>query len=208
MTDNQIKSGWMEGFPPTDDKIISVERGNHNSWPQTKWTYSNIQQLAPTKPIWRGAGAARPLELKDAGFESSTVQSYDNRSLSWPESMEATDTDAIGVLHGGVLVHESYFDGADPHKPHLIMSCAKSFAGALAEMLIDEGMLANDALIPEYLPELKGTAWEDATLCQVLDMLIGMEFDEDYLNPKSEIWKYLRAGGMCRGRPGRVNPDT
>ena len=206
MTDKQIETGWMEGCPPPEDKLISVERGNHRSLPQKRWAYSNIQQLVPTKSIWRGAGAAQALELKNAGFEQLTINSLDGRSLTWPEAMEATDTDAFGVLHQGKLVHESYYAESGPHKPHLIMSCAKSFAGTLAEMMIDEGVLAGETLVPEYLPELKGTAWEDATLRQVLDMLIGMEFDEDYLNPSSEVFRYLRAGGMVQGKPGPGEP--
>jgi CubicO group peptidase (beta-lactamase class C family) len=83
-----------------------------------------------------------------------------------------------------------------------VQSCAKSFAGVLAEMLIEQGVLNEDVLIPDYLPEMTQTAWGDATLRQVMDMLIGMRFDENYADPDSEVWRYLRAGGMLPSVPG------
>jgi CubicO group peptidase (beta-lactamase class C family) len=204
--DRDHKTGWMEGFPPPEDKIISVERGNHYQWPQLRWTFSNIQQLAPTKCIWRGAEAAWPLELQDASLDRLSIDCDDGRKLSWREALEVTDTDGLAVLHRGELVHETYLGYCGPHTIHLMMSCAKSFAGVLAEMLIDEGVLDEHALIPQYLPELHGTAWEDASLRQVMDMLVGMEFHEDYTDPGSEVWRYLRAGGMVAGEPGDGEP--
>jgi hypothetical protein len=81
MDEKQIEKGWMKGFPPPEDKVISIDRGNYNSWPQIKWTFSNAQQLRPTKSIWRGPGAAQQLELNDAGFDRLTIESQDGRSL-------------------------------------------------------------------------------------------------------------------------------
>jgi len=198
--------GWMEGFPPPVDKTISVDQGNHYHWPQLRWTFSNTQQLVPTKSIWRGTGAAKPLELKDAGFDQLEITSLDGKNLSWQEALETSDTDGFAVLYKGDLVYETYLGYCGPHKTHLIMSCAKSFAGAVAEMLITEGILDEKALIPQYLPELENTAWGDATLRQVMDMLIDMEFYEDYLDLSSDVWKYLRAGGMVAGKPNEGEP--
>ncbi len=192
--------GWMEGFPPPADKLISVDKGNHYNWPQLCWTFSNTQQIAPTKSIWRGPDAARILELKEVGIDQLAITSQRGHHLSWQEALETTNTDGFAVLYRGELVYETYLGYCGTHKTHLIMSCAKSFAGTVAEMLIDEGTLDENALIPQYLPELKHTAWEDATLRQVMDMLISMEFHEDYLDPASDVWKYLRAGGMAPGK--------
>ena len=200
MTTQKEDAGWMEGFPPPADKVISVDRENHYNWPQLRWTFSNTQQLVPTKTIWRGTGSSNPLELKGANLEQLAINCKDGRQLTWQEAMKETDTDGFAVLHKGNLVHEAYFGCCGPHQTHLIMSCAKSYAGVLAEMLIAEGALDEEALIPQYLPELKNTAWKDATLHQVMDMLIGMEFHEDYLDPSSDVWRYLRAGGMVAGK--------
>jgi len=199
MSDEIKDRDWMEGFPPSEADIISLARGNYYNWPQLRWTFSNIQQLVPTKNIWRGPGAAQGLNLKDAGLGRLHIQGIDGSSLGWREALETTDTDGLAILKRGELVSETYLGYCGPHKAHLIMSCGKSFAGLLAEMLIDEGVLDEKALIPEYLPEMVNTAWKDATLRQVMDMLVGMEFNEDYLEASSDIWRYLRAGGMAPG---------
>jgi CubicO group peptidase (beta-lactamase class C family) len=76
------------------------------------------------------------------------------------------------------------------------MSATKSLVGTIAEDLVQNKVLDKAKLIPEYIPEFHGTAWGDASLGDVLDMLISMEFDEDYMNPNSDVYKYLRSAGM------------
>jgi len=196
----------MAGFPPEVDAIISVERGNHYAWPQLQWTFSNVQQLVPSKAIWRGPEAASTLELKSEGLDRVYIETQDGRRLSWQQANASTQTDGLAVLHKGKLIHEEYFGHCHEHSSHLIMSCAKSYAGLLAEMLIENGTLNEKTLIPEYLPELSHTAWQDASLRQVLDMLINMEFHEDYLDPASDVWKFLRAGGMAPGNIPQGDP--
>jgi CubicO group peptidase (beta-lactamase class C family) len=47
---------------------------------------------------------------------------------------------------------------------------------------------------------MKGTAYEDATLRQVMDMQTGVAYSELYSDPNAHIWDYARAGGL-RPRP-------
>ena len=58
------------------------------------------------------------------------------------------------------------------------------------------------------MPELKGTAYDDATVRQVMDMLIGVKFSEIYADPKAEVWDYARAGGMFPQPPDYHGPKT
>src|SRR5690606_19004933 len=46
----------------------------------------------------------------------------------------------------------------------------------------------------DYLPELVHSAFADATIRQVLDMTTGLDFSEDYADPKAEIWAFSKAG--------------
>lgn len=88
------------------------------------------------------------------------------------------------------------------------MACAKFIAGMLVEMLIQEGELDPNALMSSYIPEYKNTAWADATLRQTIDMLIGLEFHEDYLDKDSDVWRFLRAGGMIPVSPDDKGPKS
>ena len=207
MTDSIDGQIWMKGFPPADERIISVKKGNHASWPQLRWSFSHMQQLVPTKSVWRGADAAVPLRSSSTDLDALSIQPEFGGPLSWQQAIEATNTDGFAVLHKGKLVYENYYGYCDPNKPHMIMSCAKSFAGLIAEILIGQGQLDEHALIPYYLPELKNTAWDDASLREVLDMLVAMEFSEDYLDRSSDVFRYLRAGGMVAGEISDTEPQ-
>lgn len=115
--------------------------------------------------------------------------------------LSSTHTDALAVLHRGRLVYEEYFGACGPHVRHTMMSCNKSMVGTIAECLIAAGRLDDDALVPTIVPELTGSAWGDATVRHVLDMVVSMVFHEDYLIPDSDVWKVMRASGMAPGGP-------
>ena len=198
---------WMRGFPPADENIISASKGNSASWPERRWSFSNMQQLVPTKTVWRGTGVARDLETKTSALNELLIETEEGRQLSWQEAIDATHTDGLAFLHKGQLKYEAYTGYCGPHNSHLIMSSAKSFAGLLAEMLIADGKVDEDAFVPHYLPELSDTAWKDATVRQVMDMLISMEFHEDYLDPSSDVWRYLKSGGMVAGEIPQEEPQ-
>jgi hypothetical protein len=68
-------------------------------------------------------------------------------------------------------------------KPHSAFSVTKSFVGTLAAMLAAEGVIDPAAPVTRYLPEMKNTAYGDATVRQVMDMTIGAKFSEDYADP-------------------------
>ena len=52
------------------------------------------------------------------------------------------------------------------------------------------------------------TAYADATLRDVLDMQIGVDYSELYSDPKAQIWDYCRAGGLRARFPGYAGPDN
>lgn len=192
---------WMAGFPPSADKIVRFADGTYYSWPQMRWSFNHMEQLVPTKTVWRGAGAARPLPTTEHSFDEVTIDLADGSSLGWNEMLATTHTDGLAVLHRGNLVYEEYFGAAGPHVRHTLMSCNKSMVGLIAECLIHDGLLDDAALVPAIVPELAGTAWADATVRQVLDMEIGLEFSEDYMDPASDVWRFLRSTGMTPRGP-------
>ncbi len=192
---------WMAGFPPPADKIVRFADGTYYSWPQMRWSFSHMEQLVPTKTVWRGAGAARELPGAPRSFDDVTVELADGSILEWDEMLASTHTDGLAVLHRGELVYEEYFGASGPLIRHALMSCNKSMVGLVAEGLIHDGVLDDAALVPTIVPELAGTAWADATVRQVLDMEIGMVFYEDYMDPTSDVWRFMRSTGMTPGGP-------
>ena len=60
---------------------------------------------------------------------------------------------------------------------------------AVAGILIGRGLLDPVQMITHYLPELKNTAWNGATLQHVFDMTSGVKFSEEYDVRNSDIGK-------------------
>ena len=69
--------------------------------------------------------------------------------------------------------------------------------GTVAEIMIHEGRLDDTALVPTIVPELADSAWGDATVRDVLNMVVSMVFHEDYMVPDSDVWKVVRSSGMA-----------
>jgi CubicO group peptidase (beta-lactamase class C family) len=75
-------------------------------------------------------------------------------------------------------------------------------------MLVHDGTLDEKQRIPHYLPEMRGTAYEDATLREVMDMQIGLAYSEAYADANADVWNYSRAGGFRDRPPGYAGPDN
>ncbi len=115
---------------------------------------------------------------------------------------EETFADGVLVIKNDAIAFERYFNGMDERSLHLSQSVAKSFTGALAGILIGKGLLDVKAPVTEYLPELKSTAWNGASLQQVLDMSSGVRFNEEYTDPYSDIGQVDVASGWKAPPPG------
>ena len=82
---------------------------------------------------------------------------------------------AMVVLKGGKLVHQHFFNGMDEHSTHLEMSVTKSFVATLAGIAVSEGKLDMSKKVEEYLPEMKGSAFEGLSIQEVADMRSNLE---------------------------------
>jgi hypothetical protein len=207
-----VALGWMQGSPPPPAKQIRFQDDRFLEFPQIRWTLSHMRELAPTTPVWRGRGQPSDLGIAPQGLEASidALAFVDllGRKLTWAQSLKHTYTDGIVVLHRGHRIYERYFGALQEHRPHCCFSITKSYAATLAAALIHEGTLDEAETVSHYLPEMHGTAYQDATLRQVLDMQIGVEYSELYADPKAHIWDYARAGGLRPRGPDYTGPGN
>lgn len=188
--------GWMQGFPPSADKTIRFTDADYFAFPKLRWTVCHFRELMPTAAVEKGAGAARELPVAlDAQLGAVTFTPIGgNTAMTWRESFDANYADGIIVLHHGRVVYERYAGCLDANTLHGAMSVTKSLTGLLAEVLVAEGKLNPNALVGSLIPELKPSAFGDATVRQVMDMTTGLDYSEDYADPKAEVWTYAQAG--------------
>ena len=188
--------GTMQGFPPAPDKIIRFGDGTSSRFPNTRWAFSHIRELVPTANVSHGTARIAPLLRGERDLGKITFQTLDGKTVSFNDALALTYTDGILVMHKGRIAFEKYFGEGTALRPHIAFSVTKSFVGTLAAMLAAEGKLDTTAHVTKYVPELKDTAYGDATVRQVMDMTIGVKFS-NYSDPKAEVFDYARAGGMA-----------
>ena len=140
--------------------------------------FSHMDRAFLTKVMARGEG---PVSDLPAG----ALITLPAESDQWIEDRSVT---SLVVLKDGKLRYEDYFLGTDPEDRRISWSVAKSFLSALTGIVLEQGAIASlDDPVEKYAPELKGSAYEGATIRNVLNMSSGVVFNEDYLDFNSDI---------------------
>lgn len=193
---------------------ISAEAGpvppiNVTNWywgPGNHWSYQHMSRIFPSATISRGNGPIVPLDYALRDLDRVTfVHPATKAHMSIAQMYAATDTDAFLVMKDGKIVTERYFNGMKPEDRHLLMSVSKSVLGTLAGIIVDQGRLNPNALVTSYVPELMGSAYEGATVRNLLDMTVGMEFDEDYASKTSDLYRLDESAGWVERGPHAPN---
>lgn len=208
MTDANDPKRWMQGFPPPADLWVRFDDPNAAQFPRLRWAMNHYRELAPTKCVRRAATPSALPQGRAAALDGLKFKALTGDTVTWADAFASIHTDGLCVLHRGQVVYERYWGAAEPHRPHLVMSVTKSFVGLLAQILVHEGKLDETKRVPHYLPEMAGTAYDTATVRDVMDMRIGVKYSENYADPKAEVWDYGRAGGMMARAKDYAGPDT
>ena len=195
----------MAGFPSRPDEQVTL--ANWRTAPFNQWAFHHVRELLPTADIPHDAANVRELPVKTASLDGVRIPGAGAKTLTLDQALKATSTDGLVVLHRGSIVLERYFNGMSERSPHIFMSVSKSMLGLLAGILAGQGILNVSQLVTDVIPELKSTAWEGATVMQLLDMRTGVAFNEDYLATSGPMIAYRRAAGWNPLGPGEQPTD-
>ena len=102
--------------------------------------------------------------------------------------MKEQRTAALVIVQDGKVRFEEYgLDfNADGHWTSF--SVAKSFTSTLVGAAIKDGFIASiDDKVSHYLPDLKGSAYDDVSIEQLLTMTSGVQWNEDYEDKNSDV---------------------
>ncbi|MCE5973031.1 beta-lactamase family protein [Sinirhodobacter sp. WL0062] len=140
--------------------------------------FSHMDQLFHYRVLDRGDGPVSALE-------PGTPEALPSDAGDWIERRWVT---ALVVLRDGRMVHESYHRSTAPEDLRISWSMAKSVLSAVFGTLQADGTIPDlDRQVVDYVPSLKGSAYDGATIRDVLTMSSGVAFDEDYLDFNSDI---------------------
>lgn len=106
----------------------------------------------------------------------------------------------IVILQDGKVRFERYGLGFDAAGRWTSFSVAKSFTSTLVGAAIADGKIRSlDDKVSQYVPGLRGSAYDDVSIRQLLTMSSGVRWNEDYEDPNSDVAQFNNAkpeGGM------------
>jgi CubicO group peptidase (beta-lactamase class C family) len=198
-------SDIKQGFPLPHDLRVPHEHWDRAPW--NRWTFQHVSEFVPTTEVWRGNGPVSTLERNPQELGQITFAAADGQESTLQQWIDTSYTDALLVLHHGTIVLEQYHNNMDERTLHLSQSMAKSIVATVAGILIGRGLLNPSEQVTHYLPELVPTAWQGATLQQVMDMTTGVRYIEDYEALDSDIAATDIASGWKRPNPDFPTPS-
>jgi CubicO group peptidase (beta-lactamase class C family) len=147
--------------------------------------YKVMEKINPNHVIRRGAHVRA---LPKAAGEIAPTWTWNGRAYDVTSYMAAMRTTGVLVLRDGKIVLERYALGRGPSDRWTSFSVAKSVTSTLVGAAIADGKIKSlDAPVTDYIPELKGSAYEGVTVRQLLTMTSGVKWNEDYADPKSDV---------------------
>jgi CubicO group peptidase (beta-lactamase class C family) len=112
-------------------------------------------------------------------------------SLDVDAYMAGQRSAALIVLHDGRLRLERYGLGFDAAGRWTSFSVAKSITATLVGAALRDGHLKSmDDKVTAYIPQMKGSAYEDVSVRQLLTMTSGVKWNEDYGDPNSDVARF------------------
>jgi len=155
--------------------------------------FANYDQEMPSSPI-RRSGPVMPLEHADGEFSYPERFELDSGTYALSELFDRWGTVGFLVLRDGLLYDERYFRGHSAEKPWMSFSASKAIVGVLVAIAHRDGLIEDlDDPLSKYAPQLLGTAWQNVTFTQALDMTTGVRWDEWELSWNSDLGRFSRA---------------
>lgn len=98
---------------------------------------------------------------------------------------------ALLIVQGGRLRLERYGLDFDGHGRWTSFSVAKSITSTLAGAALHDGAIRSmDDKVSDYIPEMKGSAYDEVSVAQLMSMTSGVQWNEDYADPESDVARF------------------
>jgi CubicO group peptidase (beta-lactamase class C family) len=105
--------------------------------------------------------------------------------------MKAQRTAGLVIIQDGKIRLERYGLGFDGLGRWTSFSVAKSMTSTMVGAAIKDGAIKSlDDKVTQYIPDLKGSAYDDVSVRQLLTMTSGVKWNEDYQDPKSDVARF------------------
>ena len=107
------------------------------------------------------------------------------------EYMKTQRTAGLVIVHDGKIRLEKYGLDFDGNGKWTSFSVAKSLTLTLVGAAIKDGFIKSlQDKVTAYIPEMKGSAYDDVTVEQLMTMTSGVKWNEDYEDKNSDVARF------------------
>ena len=200
-----------------ENSQIEVDRNNFGepedilfwNFEQKVAGFRNIDKFGEIRNV---AAGDTPYPLPDAVTElHDIVFEYQGEVWTVDRYIEHHKVAGLLVVKDGSVVFERYALGNTRESRWISFSVAKSVTSLLVGAALQDGYIASvDDKITDYLPRLKNSSYDQSSIRNVLQMSSGVEWNEDYADPESDInqvpWSTLQMVEYLRNKPRSFEP--
>lgn len=161
--------------------------------------YHKFSRVAEFMPVTTMTASAKPFQFANGeDFSLPENFSFNGESVNSEAFLTETDTSALLVIVDGAVRFERYSLSGGRKVNWLSMSVAKSVIATAIGIAVDEQKIDIHKTMTDYVPSLKGSAYDGAKIKDVLQMSSGAAWSEDYSDPESDVMrlgKVMALGG-------------
>ena len=148
--------------------------------------FRNFDKLYDTRKIERG-DLVYPLltELKDF---SNLKYEFEGKTYSLDDYIANHRVTGLLIIKNNRIVAERYSLGNTATSRWVSYSVSKAVTSMLVGVAIQDGYIKSvDDKVSDYVRHLKGTSYDDVSIRNLMQMASGVEWNEDYADPKSDL---------------------
>ena len=176
----------------TTVQTIGQQREDVLFWSQARRTadFPRMHEIFPAHRVAHG-GTVRPLPQG-----TPLAAAWDDPAMTLDGYMQRHHIAGVMVLQDGRVRLARYARNFGPEQRWTSFSVAKSVTSVLAGIALQQGYIRSfEDTVDTYIPALKGSAYAEVTVRQLMTMTSGVRWNEDYADAQSDVAQMYR--GAC-----------
>lgn len=155
------------------------------------WDYDTRNAAFRAMDALPALAQSRVIEAGDATYPLPDGEPLDLGDFDLNAFADAQNSAAIVIVLDGQVVLERYDRDLTAQGRWTSFSVAKSLTSTLVGAAIADGDIGSvDDPVTQYLPDLSGSAYDGVSIRQLLTMTSGIQWNEDYTDPESDVARF------------------
>lgn len=185
---------------------------------QKLYGFKNMQQFLPTRVV-KKSKSPYPLSYNLINLDNLTYEVNGNK-FSIENYLNKFKVVGLIVVRNDQILYEKYNFGNNEESKWVSFSVTKSITSMLLGAAIKDGFIRSvEDQVSLYLPQLNESNYEKVTIEEVLHMSSGINWNEDYQDPLSDVsiaggfnslklYEYLNSLGVSSEPGTKFNYNT